>query len=389
MIRKYEYLLGLAGIAALAIIIGFYQNKCILQPIEEPVVSEEDSFTVKGYGEPEETVSYLMAQIMEGNLEKALRCCAIEDVAECFNMTSYLSYVKNWPGTALIPPSDDDGAYSEISKLRLAADYANMIQKCIDQLSVNHSIKIYKIIKDEPENPDGQYFQRLNDIVGILGAQKVCECIVYADVDGTLVELHLSLARYRKVWEIILFSSLSPELMEEPDIRVSEKNFDKDKILNLETYLQDTLPLNYLLLSNEKAADESTLVSDFFLYLQRWDLLSALVYYDFGVDRPEFSLELLNRQSSVAMQIQEFYYQMLLYKADLEWVGRHYEDTPEYIPEFLDQSNKVFISLGEETLVQEKENAGVWQMGYTYDGQTLSRQLTLVNQNGWKITEIN
>lgn len=386
--KKREWIVGILGIASLMALMLYYQVFHVLKPVEDSIVVEEDTAEVlEGYKEAEEAVAYLMAQIQEEDLEGALRSCAIEELAAYFNMTLYLNSTEEFLGTYMIPLADsDDPAYYNISRIRLSADYGNLIQQCIERLASGHTLEVYKIAKDEPENPDGMYFQRLEKISNILGARDVCECTVYMKVDDMPLELHLSLAKYKKYWKVILFSPMSEYGTAEADIRDSVEAMDNVP-LNLLDDQQVLLPMNYILVNSRKSEDPEKLVEDIRMYLQRGDVLSVLAYYDLGNagEEPELSLDLLNRQKEASIQLQAFYYRIFLNKTDFAWVGRHYYDQPEYLPELLRVTNMQYVDYYVQQILQEDEKTVIYQIGYVYDEEWFTNNVILGRENGWNI----
>ena len=74
--------------------------KGVVSPLE---TDEAQSCTIEGYEEPEAAVGYLLYQIQQQDLDAALRICAIGDVAEYFNMASYLKDTKKFKGVEILP----------------------------------------------------------------------------------------------------------------------------------------------------------------------------------------------------------------------------------------------------------------------------------------------
>lgn len=385
--KKIELIAGTLGILTILAAVFYYQIFEVVKAVEDPVVIEEEG-ELRGYEEPVEAVSYLMANIKKGDLEPALRVCAIEDISEYADLVEYLSYTKDFQGAKMIPMVDSE-VYYEITKIRLASDYGHMIQKCIKRLSQDKTLEIKDISIIEPENPDGKYFQRLEQISNILGARDVCECTVSMEVNGKPVELHLSLAKYKRFWKVILFAPMEQYKNEEPDIRAVDRGAEteEDTFMDLSSYLEDQLPLNYTLLNSRSGDSATEMLSDCWIYFQRGDILSALTYFDLGTGEqgPEFSLDFLDRQKKAAMQLQDFYYQMLLCRADLEWAKRHYEDTPEYIWNFLKIRNMQYVRVRSLEEVESEEGYITYLIKYSYDGKGFSRHLLLSNDNGWKL----
>lgn len=389
--RKTEALAGFIGIVFLLMMMWFYQKNCYLHEVEQPVLEETvpEEQILRGYKEPEEIVVYMLTQIREGNLDRALRGCAISDVSGNFYMETYLNFTEDFKGMDMIPPADfEDEAYCEIGKLRLAYDYAVMIQKCMDALPDRQNLKIYDVVVDEPENPDGKYYMDRTTVQEILGATKVCETIAYIGAGSEILEMHFSLARFGSRWKVLLFNTMENYENTEPDIRVSAKEIDKDADL-LEMEEEAILPLNYDLILENSADSPEHLLDQVLIYLQRGDLLSAMTFFDYGNQgkEPVLSLQLLERQRAVAVKFQEFYYRMFLPDENkLAWAARHYEDEPEYIPNELKASNILYSSCWEPGPV---DDSGVrYQIGFSYNTRSASMVLTLSGENGWKITGI-
>lgn len=390
--KKTEAFVGFIGIAVLLLIMWAYQKNYYLHEVEQPVLeeTEPEEQILRGYKDPEEIIVYILTQIREGNLDRALRGCAISDVSGNFYMQTYLNFTENFKGMDMIPPADfEDEAYCEIGKLRLTYDYAVMIQKCMDMIPDRQNLKIYEVVVDEPENPDGKYYMDQATVQEILGATKVCETIAYIEAGSEVYEMHFSLARFGSRWKVLLFNTMKNYERVEPDIRISTKKIDKENAEFMELEEETVLPLNYDLILENSAEDSQKLLDKFLIYLQRGDLLSALTFFDYGNQNqePVLSLELLERQRAVAVRFQEMYYQLFLPDENgLAWAGRHYEDEPEYIPDALQASRILYASCWEPGQV---DDSGVrYQIGFSYGNRSTSAVLTLSGENGWKIVSI-
>lgn len=383
--KKTELAVGLICIVAIFILILCYQYVCVIAPVEEPVIVEEESdLQAEGFEEAEDTISYLLLQLENGNIENALRVCAIEDISDYFNMTLYLEYTEDFRGTEMIPTCESEGdGYSVISSVRLAADYGNIIQECIDQISEADSVEVYNIIKDEPENPDGKYFQRMESISNILGARDVAEYVVYMKADDIPLELHLSMVKYRRFWKVLQFSSLQTVGINCLDLSKSSEVMD-DMPLDLDSYAGIMLPMNYFLLRSQSFQDTQTMLQSFCMYLQRGDVLSALACYEWpsGDEQQEFNQEVLQKQKDAAVQIQEYYYRMFLSEVDFAWVERHYYDEAEYLPEELRLPNMQYVDFYSIDFVQENENIEEYRISYGYNQKWFESTIMVSKSTG-------
>lgn len=368
--KKVEVAAGFVCLSILLAMVLYYQRFCIIHPVENPVVTEsEEDWTSEGFEEAEDAISYLLAQIEAGSVENALRVCSIKDIADYFSMALYLEYTEEFQGTDMIPACEEEGdGYAAIAQIRLASDYGNIIQACIERMSREHVMKVYGIEENVPENPDGKYFQRLQNICDILGSRDVAEYIVYLEVDGTPMELHLSMARYRRFWKVLKFSDLQMNVEEPAIFECTE--CPEEEPMNFAEYRDVILPMNYILAKPSPLEDSQQLLENFCMYLHRGDVLSAMACFDFGIsgeDNSEFSMERLEKQKTVAVQLQTFYYKMMLQEADFAWAGRHFSDTPEYLPELVRLPNMQFVDFYGIQLREEGEAGNLYVIPYGYN----------------------
>lgn len=372
----------------------FYQREFALKGVDSPLEADEaKNCTIDGYEKPEEAVGYLLYQIQQRDLNAALRICAVGDVAEYFNMTSYLNETKNFGGVDFIPPPDmENRAYIEIARNRMAYEYGILFESCCDLIPEETTLKILDIRINEPENPDGMYYMKRDEISTILGARDVCEVKAYISVDDVIYEMRFSLGKYKRFWKILQFSYFEDYPNQEPYIQKVENGGGTFEDQWDESSAREIiLPQNYYVLENRGEEDPETLLKRFFLYFQRGDSLSAMSYFTLdGIeDDQEISLEILIRQNNIARLLQDMYYQMLLYdESSLEWAGRHYNDTPEYIPELLDTENMIFSNLDNIVLAERTEGREVWQIYYSYALRSFARNVVLVYDDGWKIESV-
>ena len=132
--------------------------------------------TLEGYEEPELLVCYMICQIQRGDLDLALRGCAIENLAEYFVLESYLELADEFRGIENLPPSETESeAYMGISSARLAGDYAEMLEQCRQLFGPEHEVQLLSVSEYIPENPDGMYYQTRQKLCEALGCRSVSE----------------------------------------------------------------------------------------------------------------------------------------------------------------------------------------------------------------------
>ena len=149
------------------------------------------------------------------------------------------------------------------------------------------------------------------------------------------------------------------------------------------------LPVNYYVLGSRSENTIKDLTDNFFFYLQRGDIVSAMSYLTPTDLREMPLLTQLERQANVAARIQQMYYEMFLYDTSkLEWAGRHYEDAPETIPDLLDLENMIYASYTGVNVLYDDGTTAQTQGGFNYGWGWYGMILNLVNNNGWTISSV-
>ena len=374
------------AIVIFAVLLLSYSKYGSLQAVKSPL-EETSSYTTEGFEEPEEAVTYFLYQVEQNKLDGALRVCAISDLAEYFSLTNFIEYAGQFPGLSMLPPAEmENRAYIEISRMRLAYKYGLLFQKEYDALANGHQMKILDVQKVEPENPDGMYYENRKAISGIMGAREVAEVCAYVQTDEQIRELHFSLARYKKYWKMILCNDLEKWHDPEPAIKsVAGSGISDNAEVSVEGMDEMVLPKNYYILKPQKVDTEEMLASEFFLYLQRDDALSAISFF-YHEEGSDSELELLRLQKEAAVRLQKMYYEMFLYdQQTVEWAGRHYDDEPDAIPKLLDVKSMIFSSYsGTDILIEDGSYSAV-KINYGYASHWYNVILNLINRDGWYI----
>lgn len=383
-------ILGGVMIAGLMIGLVQYQKEQDRQEVTARVetIEQQRQETISGYEEPEDLIRYMLYQIQNGEQELALRGCAVHSLAEGFNLQAYIEYTENYHPMEMLPPANwDSAAYIAISDMRLAGIYSEWLNICEEQLGTGHTVQLFGMEEDIPENPDGKYYESRQSISDILGARSVKEMVIYVTIDGEPKELHWTLTRHGKYWRVLLFSMLDEFGTEVLDIRPSKQKMDEPQ----DYACEEILPVNYGVLNENGEDDPETTIRRFFIYLTREDVWSAASYihfYDRGGEL-HTTADFLEKQADLAKRIQYFYYQMFFFdQARYEWYFRELDTRAGDVVEDL-RSDKVdaLNVLQIEVLSDMSEDCKVYRVVYEYEGLR-ECVLTLQNQNGWKITGI-
>lgn len=369
-----------------------YNKYGIPQAVQMPLEENSGEYTVGGFETPEEAVTYLLYHMNQDHLDAALRVCAVSDIAEYFNMTLFLQYTQQYGGVNLVLPSElENDAYIEISRMRFAYDYAQLIEQYRSFFLNDTTPEVLRVMVSEPEQKDGIYYQQIESIGDILGARDICEVSALVGTNDRIQELRFSLAKYKKYWKVFLFSPMDNWQSDQPWIQDVTELTDRNTLQPVETeqMVDVILPVNYYVLGSRSENTIKDLTDNFFFYLQRGDVVSAMSYLTPTDLREMPLLTKLERQANVAARIQQMYYEMFLYDTSkLEWAGRHYEDAPETIPDLLDLENMIYASYTGVNVLYDDGTTAQTQGGFNYGWGWYGMILNLVNNNGWTISSV-
>lgn len=366
------------------------ESKRAVQPVlypEEP----DNKATLEGYEDENELIGYMMYQFQNGNLDYALRGCASQNISEYFLLEDYAKYTLQFPGMRLIPPADTDGkAYIAVSNARLTVSYTAMLEALMDYLGTETKLELISVEDGTPEDADGKYYQRIETFCTILGARSLSEKIIYLRADSDTLKIHCTLIRHKRYWKVLFFHSL--EDMPVTFLDIQRETYATEQLpVSLERYAQDILPCNYYILNNCSEEDPETLIERFFLYLQRGDGLSAMSYYNIYEKEDEISIStaFFERQKRCAMEIQEFYYRVLLYDTEQQtWIMRNLEDSSGDLVRNLAIENMLFSKLNQIEEVRNDGDSAEYDVYFSYSGYDFHIKMFLIYKNGWKLEDI-
>lgn len=349
--------------------------------------------TVDGYGSPEEIVEYVLYQINQGDLDLALRGCAIQEVSEYFSLQKYCEVLEDFPYRGTLAPADyDNQAYVEINSARMTVVYSSMIEQCMSMLGEEYDLEILRIETDIPEKADGFYYQEIRDISAIVGAKDVCNVVVDMLIEGIPRRMMVTAAKYKSYWKILQFSEYKNFLNIEPQIsEYTEEVKTSELPVGWEDMSSAILPLNYHVANNMKIEDVEKIAKKIFVYLQRGEVWKIIAYYDI-YDSEEVIYPdsvFFEKQSNAAYQIQGIYYQILMHDGDkMSWIKENVKEEAVNLTALLDATSMIYANLNNIEVIKSGENELQCRIRYTYEGQWFSSTILLVYKNGWKISEI-
>ena len=347
------------------------QNEHQIIAQTETVEQQNHQENISGYEDEESLVKYMLYQFQQEDLDLALRGCSIRRLAEGFDLQTYIEFTESFDSLNVIPAANwDSTAYIGISEMRLAGYYADWIQKCEEYFGKNHEIEYFSMEED------------------ILGSRNVKEVVIYARIDGQDTELYWTLARFGKNWSVLLFTSLDSYGQEEPEIR-SGKRISGVESISIET--EDILPANYGVVNVNSEATPTETIQKFFSCLMRQDTWSAASYVKiYEGQTPHTTEELIKAQSNLAVLEQKFYYGLFFpMKERNDWYYRDLATRAKDIVEDSRSDQIIMLNVGDAQLISEpSDSSEVYQLVYGYGKGWYGWSITLVNENGWRITNI-
>ena len=392
---KYLFITGVILIILTLLVLAGCQIWTDISEGHAHIVTEEmeRKATIEGYETPEEIVEYVLYQIHQGDLDLALRGCAIQEISGYFSLQKYLEIMEKFPYTKMLAPADDnDKAYMEINQTKMISDYSDMLEQCMGIIGDGYELEVLRITADIPENADGFYYQEIRDICAITGARDAVNVIVDMRIDGVPRQMKLTAAKYRKYWKVIQFSEYKNYQYSEPQIDEYSDQVQPESLpLIWESLEKEILPCNYQIANNNSEKDIEKLVHNLFLYLQRGDIWKAISYFDFddfSADRSPDSL-FFGRQSKASEQLQEFYYQLLLYDKDqMSWINQNVKGEAVNLISLLDTTAMIYMDQYLVEVVESGDGKADCDIVIGYNGGAFSGTISLIDKEGWKIENI-
>lgn len=376
-------------IIGLLVLLGYqkYIDENAVIPQSEYQI-EANEFTIDGYEEEADLIAYMLYQIQNKNLDYALRGCPIQDLAQYFSLTYYLEYTEQYPDLNLIPPADyGSSAYEAISISRLSQDYASKLTGMFRTLESYGELKLLDVIEDVPENPDGKYYERQDQICEILGARSVREMLVTVQTDQGPITMRWTLARYKRFWKLLLFNPLEEYQSEEANL--TENSLETDGQLDISMNESDVLPCNYYFVNDCSEEEPEKLVNRFLLYLQKQDVWSAMTYYELYEQVPSADISYFQRQNQAAVEIQNLFYRFFLPRDDMrDWYLRDMKTRAVQLVGELSSAQVIYAEFAKFEILENNGNQIKCHILYGYNNRYEWINFHLVYHNGWKIESI-
>lgn len=351
--------------------------------------------TVEKYETPEEVVEYVLYWICQGDLDFALRGCAIEEVASNFMLQNYCEILDVFPYTDLLAPADyESAAYVELNKVRMQSIYSDMAEQCIGIFGEGYEVEVLSIFSSIPEDADGFYYQAIRDICAITGAREACNVKARIKIDGIPREMTVTAGLFGSRWKVIQFSEYANYQYVEPQISEYAEADDHTELpIMWEEMSGQILPSNTVILADNSEDEIEKLVNRWFLYVRRGDTRRAMSYFDI-YDTSEGLYPdsvFFGEQDKAAVRMQKFYYDMFLYNKDsLNWINQNVKEEAVTLVSLLDMDNLLYVEPLKVEITEQGEAHAKCKVSYRYARKGLSCTLNLTYRDGvgWKIAGI-
>ena len=348
--------------------------------------------TVESYDTPEAVAEYVLYWIHKGDLDLALRGCAIEEVAEYFSLQSYCEIMDEYEGTENLAPADHDNtAFMEINKIQMTAVYSDMVEQCIGLLGDGYELQVMDIYADVPEDADGYYYQDIRDICAIVGAREACDVVIEMKINGMPYRMTVTAVRYKEHWKILQFSAYENYRYEEPQLEaVINVSSGEELAVMWEAMQKQILPVNYKVAGDDSEEEIETLLRRWFLYIQRGDMIRAVSYFDIYDSKAGLHPDsnLFEIQNQKAKLLQQMYYKLFLHDQDaLSWIMQNPKEEAENLLRLLSDDDMFLAELAGWTVLEQNDEYAKYEIKIR---QSVTRTyiMEFVYRNGWKISHI-
>lgn len=266
---------------------------------------------------PFEAAEYFMKAILDKDIDKALRGCAIDE--KCLN-NNYKILMERKAEEEVdidIAPSAEEGCYYPINAAVYTEEYNEQISILMETIG-KRQLKFKDVNYAKISEMSLEKYKKEKKLKRSWGAEETAEVLVrLEEKKGTFWVVALTIAEYEYGWKVLEIGSREIGLTyQKPMIKMDEKVYleaiDKEKskkkgktnkekedtIVEIEDKI---LPLNYFMISQEGEKSINRTMESFTSYMQRKDLMGAMNFIQLDENK-----EFFEAQRVVAEQMKEF-----------------------------------------------------------------------------------
>ena len=416
-IGTYTFIFGFLLIMLLLIIIFIYSGyeKYTASNLEYVSEDLDRNSTIDGFASPQEVVEYLSCAIQEGDEDKFLRGCAIDEITHNLNIAWLINYKGKFTIADIPASASTYQLYSSITACEISNFFSQTYESILFSLS-NKRYQVSRLILKEinyiyPEKQMEESFKaEVQEISGIYGAESLCEIYAIYQLENEEYIAPFTLIKYNGYWKLFSMDSELSELGKEKMIEYfdgsqsykgDEESIDQlnnylaiseDGTLNNEDVDDSLLPANYFLISPQYGKSPEEIVERFTFFVQKGDFISAMSYgskLDDALEQEKSLSEIIEIQTDFFIQIKRGCYGLLGLPGDstLEELG---DMTSEQLVDQCNPQNIFYMDLtGIKKLKEEKDYCELLAV-YRYQGNHYLLGFTFSKEEqGWRIENLS
>lgn len=424
IIKKYPILVGFCMIFILLLIVVGYRKHQDSRIFEEKYLSESIArkSTVEGFTNPEDLVKYLLYAVSEGDSDKFLRGCAIDEITMNMDTEEFIESTGEFDVKTTCLPARFYTVYAPLVSMEWADKYAQIYEKFIQQRELKNPVdlEIKEIGFVNPEKQlENSYKVLTQKKAETWGASTFCEMYALYKTENKEYITFFTLAEYFGYWKLFSLESelagtdadsliyedtniikgLKTKDGSEEELReyfesFKEKNTDKE-IKETKWKKNALLPANCLLINTVYGNSPEEVIEDFVLLLQKQMPASAMAYasrLEQLLAENKSELKIIQSQREFASQLQNFYYGLLEIKGkknsqSLTDLGL----TASQIVEKANPRNIPYMDLmGITEKKKVKEDVSEYLAVYRYGGKYYLAGFTVQRyEKGWQIVSMS
>lgn len=423
-IKSYPIIWGILGACITVGMLVLYEFEQRSQIVDAKYVNAEmaRASTLENTNCPEVLMDVFLTGLKEQDLDKALRCTAIQETVSKSDVRSIINREGSFYTDLTVAPSGFFREYDDISAAELAGIYSAEIEKIWEAFPDSSKLKVLKTEVASPEVQAGsefqsKSFQKLED----WGGECCLDMAVLLEYEDQNYVLGITLGHYREskenYWKVFsLDSELTGTTEDAPVRKISQEEYgelaggvrvqeflDELEKQNVEYDLYEEredstdienglFELNYPVINPLKEDSPEKLIEAFFLGIEKEELARCIGYCTAmsGEELSKTTTDMLDKQQEAVKQVKRFCYGFMgcdydKEHASLSEIGK----TGTKIVEALDPKYFMYIDWSDMIPLEEADGQAEYLVCFRYEGKQFMCGFTLENQDGWRIRSLS
>lgn len=305
----------------------------------EPQKQTEDlqrEATILGFSEPEQIVRYMLSALFEGDQDKILRGCPIDERSLGVSVAKIIEREEKFTTDLTIAPSADYSSYVPLASTELARSYIDKSENYIAKLRNMSGASLKRIDFVRPaEQMEDEYKIKVLETNADWGTELIVEMMAQLEYAGKNYMTTFTLSCYDGYWKIFAFESelagvtgdnpvqkITEEeylnLAGEKSLKDYEKYIDKKILIDEKTEAKaddkvapedELLAANYFVANQANGKTPQETIEKFTLYLQK-KISQGVEFFDMSVEENEMESQ-IRQQEKYAKQIKRLCYSLM------------------------------------------------------------------------------